>query len=95
VMERLMSLREQEGDYAGAILVAQRLLRVDPLREVVYRHLMDLYVASDNRVAAVRVYQTCAKVLERELGVRPSATTRALYERIVRSDELLMLRSIS
>ena len=83
VLERLLHLREQEGDYPGAIRVAQRLLREDSLHEVTYRHLMYLYAKSGNRTAAIRTYHTCAAVLERELGVGPASATRQVYEQLV------------
>jgi DNA-binding SARP family transcriptional activator len=83
VLERLLHLREQEGDYLGAIRMAQRLLREDCLHEVTYRHLMRLYAKSGNRTAAIRTYHTCAAVLERELGVGPASVTRQVYEQLV------------
>lgn len=77
MLERLLRLREQEGDYPGAIRVAQRLLREDSLHEATYRHLIRLYATSGNRAAAIQTYQRCTAVLERELEVRPSFCRRA------------------
>ena len=88
VLERLLCLREQEGDYQGAIRIAQRLLRKDPLQEASYRHLMRLYAASGNRAAAVRIYQNCVAVLERELAVEPGPATRQVYEQLIHSEQL-------
>jgi len=36
VLEKLLSLQEKEGDFPGAIRIAQRLLREDPLQEANY-----------------------------------------------------------
>ncbi len=41
--ERLIALLEQERDYDAAIVVAQQLLRHDPLHEATYRQLMRLH----------------------------------------------------
>jgi predicted ATPase/DNA-binding SARP family transcriptional activator len=82
-LERLILLLEQEGAYAAAIGHAQRLLRHDPLHETTYQHLMRLHALSGDRASALRVYHTCATVLEHELGVDPSPTTRAVYERLL------------
>ena len=82
-LERLILILEQEGAYAAAIGHAQRLLRHDPLHEATYQHLMRLHALSGDRASALRVYHTCATVLERELGVEPSPTTRAAYERLL------------
>src|SRR6266542_6165470 len=81
-LERLVVLLEQSGEYAAAIGYAQRLLRHEPLHEAAYQHLMRLHAASGDRASAVRVYRTCATVLERELGVEPSPATREAYERL-------------
>jgi DNA-binding SARP family transcriptional activator len=86
VMEKLLCLQEKEGDFQGAIRVAQRLLREDPLQEASYRHLMRLYAASGNRAAAVRVYQNCVGALERELAVEPGPATRRVYEQLTHSE---------
>ncbi len=83
VMEMLLSLLENQGDISGAIRIAQRLLHEDPIQEASYRHLMRLYAASGNRAAAIRAYQNCVAVLERELGVEPAPVTRQVYEELL------------
>ena len=88
VLEKLLCLQEREGDFAGAIRIAQHLLREDPLQEASYRHLMRLYAASDNRAAAVRVYQNCVATLERELALEPGPATRRVYEQLLHSETL-------
>jgi DNA-binding SARP family transcriptional activator len=88
VMEKLLCVQEEEGDLQGAIRIAQRLLREDHLQEESYRHLMRLYAASGNRAAAVRVYQHCVAVLERELAVEPSPETRQVYEQLTHPEHL-------
>ena len=79
LLERLTKILEQERDYRGAARYAERLLRSDPLHESTYRRLMRLYSLCGDRARALRVYHTCATVLERELGVEPSSATRDAY----------------
>ncbi len=81
VLERLIVLLEHDQEYAVAIEHAQQLLRLDPLHEATYQYLMRLHALSGDRASAVRAYQTCVIVLERELGVEPSPATREAYER--------------
>src|SRR5579864_3697746 len=81
---RLIELEEQERDYQAAINSAQRLLRYDPLHETTYRHLMRLYAITGDRAAALRMYHTCATVLERELGTEPGLATREAYEQLLK-----------
>ncbi|HXV98389.1 MAG TPA: BTAD domain-containing putative transcriptional regulator, partial [Anaerolineae bacterium] len=81
-LERLIGLLENEHDYATAIRYAQRLVKWDPLHELAHCRLMGLYIQAGDRAAALRQYQACVRVLQKELGVSPSATTTALFERI-------------
>jgi predicted ATPase/DNA-binding SARP family transcriptional activator len=83
-LERLLRLLERENEPRAAMAYAQRLVRHDPLREETYRTLMRLYAQCGDRAGAVRVYQTCATVLERELAVEPSAATREAYEHLLK-----------
>ncbi len=84
-LEQLIQLLEQAHEYDAAIRYAQRLLRHDPLHETTYRRLMRLHALNGNRSQALQVYHTCATVLERELGVAPSALTREAYEHLLRA----------
>ncbi len=79
-------LREQHrtGATEAALQTALRLLTLDPLQEPVHRALMRLYVELGRRSAALRQYQVCVGVLQRELGVEPEAMTRQLYQDILR-----------
>jgi predicted ATPase/DNA-binding SARP family transcriptional activator len=85
-LERLLQLLEDQGEPRAALASAQRLLRHDPLREETYRDLMRLYAACGDRAGARRVHQTCAAVLERELGMAPSAATQQAYEQSLKMD---------
>ncbi len=85
-LDRLVRLLEEQRDYATAIHHAQRLLRHDPLHEDTYLCLMRLHALNNDRAGALRVYHSCATVLERELGVDPSPATRAAYARLLSGD---------
>lgn len=83
VLEQLILLLEAQRDYAAAIEYAQRLLRCDPLHETSYGHLMRLHALHGDPASALRVYHTCATLLQRELGVDPNPQTRALYNQLL------------
>lgn len=82
-LAELAALNEARGEPGEAVVHAERLLREDPLREDTYRRLMRLHDAGGDRARAVAVYHECASTLERELGVAPSAATRAAYEALL------------
>lgn len=79
----LLAQHEREGSVGQAVNVAARLLSLDPLQEAVQRTLMRLYARQGRRGAALRQYQVCIDVLQRELGVEPEASTRQLYQEIL------------
>lgn len=80
------------GSIDEAISVAQRSLRIDGLQESVHRSLMRLYLQSGDLLNALQQYDSCAKLLRRELDVEPDAETRALQHEIV---ELRKRRNVS
>ena len=88
VLERLVRLLEEQRDYALAIQYAQQLLRDDPVHEDTYLRLIRLHALNHNRAAALRTYHTCVSTLEHELGVKPGASTREAYERLLHMDML-------
>jgi TolB-like protein/DNA-binding SARP family transcriptional activator len=70
------------NDTTTATDCLRRLLALDPLREEAHRQLMRLLHQSGDRAGALRQYQACADVLNREFQVDPDATTRALFRKI-------------
>ena len=80
LLRRLVTTKAEQGDFAAAIQYAQRYLALDDLAEDIHRHLIALYAAQGDRSAALRQFEQCAIVLERELGVAPLPETRAAYE---------------
>ena len=85
-IEKLVSLLEEEGDYAAAIRYGELLVRQDALLEKSYRQLMQLHMLNGDHASALRVYHVCTSMLERELGVEPHAETTDLYRRLLRVD---------
>ncbi len=81
-LHTLTQWRMQRGDAAGAIDTATRLLGIEAWREEAHRQLMLALARSGQRSAALAQYETCRRILEKELGVAPSPETTALYERI-------------
>ena len=85
-LQGVLLLLEGVGQPREAIPYAERLVHHDPLREESYRTLMRLHAECGDRAGVVRVYHTCTSVLERELGVEPSAATRDAYAYLLKVD---------
>lgn len=81
-LERLSTMEAAAGDFGPAIAHARRWLVLDPLSEPAHRQLMRLYAWSGERAAALRQYQECVRVLDRELNVGPLEATAELYQAI-------------
>ncbi len=89
-LDRLVTLLENQRAYSEGIRYAQRLLSFDPLEEKSYQRLMRLRAADGDRSGALKVYAECTAILERELGVEPSAETDALYEQLRQAKSTLV-----
>lgn len=75
------------GEYAQAQKYALQQIKMEPYREEAHRALMHILARSGQRSAALAQYERCRRIMEEELGVAPSAETRALYERICSAGE--------
>jgi LuxR family maltose regulon positive regulatory protein len=62
--------------------VCQAILARDNCWEAAYRLLMQIHAAQGNRALVQGTYQHCTATLQEELGVEPSPSTRALFERL-------------
>ncbi|HEY3099613.1 MAG TPA: AAA family ATPase [Methylomirabilota bacterium] len=85
VFTRLLEYQTQRNLVEPAIETALRLLAMDPTQEAVHRAVMKLYASTGRRAAALRQYQECVAVLQRELDVEPEPATRQLYRDILAS----------
>ena len=82
VLEGLIGLLSDRGDYEAAIPYARRWLSLDPLHEAAHRQLMQLYAQSGQPAAALRQYERCRQTLADELGISASPKTTSLYNDI-------------
>ncbi len=90
VMDALVHLanhHERRGEMDRARRYARRQVAMEPWREEAHRQLMRLLAIDGERSAALAQYGACRRALMQELGVEPTAQTKALYETIRASDE--------
>jgi DNA-binding SARP family transcriptional activator len=81
-MTMLLNHHLGSDDAKGGISIGCRLLGIDPFQEHVHRALMRLYLAQGRRQSALKQYQACRELLDRELGISPDAETEALYRQV-------------
>jgi DNA-binding SARP family transcriptional activator len=65
--------------------MARELTHLEPLRERGYQLLMRAHAAAGNRAEALWTYEQCRRLLVEELGVDPSAATKAVHLEILQS----------
>ena len=71
-----LDLLRAAGDWATVV-------EVEPTDEVAHRELMRQHMVAGRLHAAIRQYQRLRTILRREVGVRPSDATLALYREII------------
>ncbi len=79
--QHLADLLVRAGGADEAVAVVERALVADPLRESLYRALMEAHIAAGRRSHALAAYERCARVLRGELGGEPEERTRAVRDR--------------
>ncbi|UCC62334.1 MAG: hypothetical protein JSV36_16385, partial [Anaerolineae bacterium] len=87
-LERLVHGHSRRGEYGPAVPYARRRVALDPLHEPAHRLLMRLYAWSGQRVAALRQYAECERILREELDAPPEEETSQLYRTIRAHREL-------
>lgn len=70
-------------ELAGAVRAGRQLVRLAPLRESGYRHLMRALAAQDNIAEALDVYRRLCECLRDQLGASPSPATRELHQTLL------------
>ncbi len=80
---RLSDQQETAGQFAEAIVTAERYLTAEPYLESAHTRLMRLHYAAGNRGRVAQQYQQLVTILAEELGVEPLAETTAVYEAMI------------
>ena len=86
VLARLALGCEEAGDPETALAWARRRLEIEPLGEAAHREVIRLQALGGDRAAALATARSLADRLRDELGLAPSAATRALVDAIRRGE---------
>ncbi len=86
-LRNLADYYEQQGEYQSAQACARQQIEIEPWQEEAHRQLIRLLALNGQRSLALAQYETCQRLLAKELGVEPAAETSRLYEQIRCGDE--------
>jgi DNA-binding SARP family transcriptional activator/Flp pilus assembly protein TadD len=70
-------------DAEAGVILADRVLAMEPTREESYRLKMELLLACGQRDRALRTYEACRSMLKKEFGVDVGPQTRALWQSVL------------
>lgn len=83
LLAKLARLYEARGDRKLAIQRLQELANADLSNEDTHRQLMRLYALTGNKHQALKQYQLCCELLQKELDTEPEPETRELRQQII------------
>jgi len=83
-LKESISHHSERGDHEIVIRYGQMFLARDPYQEEEHSSVMEAYVRSGNRAAAIEQFDSLRKLLRRELGVDPLPATIAKYEGLIK-----------
>jgi len=78
----LASISETDREIESALGFARRAVDADPLQEEAHGDVIRLLAAAGQAAAAMRQYQELKSILDKELGLEPSAAVRSLVNQI-------------
>ena len=81
-LNKLLAHHAAASDSERAVQAAMRLLAIDPLREDVHRALIRIRLSQGQRALALKHYEDCRALLNRELGTEPDPETERLVREI-------------
>lgn len=92
--DRLAASELEAGDSASAAETARRVLRHDPYREEIHRHMLRALASTGDLAGLVAHFRRLSRMLHAELGVEPGAETQALYADLMRGAASLSVATV-
>ncbi|MFF5075521.1 BTAD domain-containing putative transcriptional regulator [Actinoplanes sp. NPDC000266] len=85
--ERRCDLLMADREFGSAVAYTQRLIAHHPLRESLWRRLLESLHEAGRTAEALVLYQSMRRQLIDALGVEPSAETREVHRLLLRADQ--------
>lgn len=88
ILSKLANCSFQTKDYESCIFYSQKILAKDMCQEEAYRWLISCYSCLGQLNRARQWYEVCVTTLKKELNVVPDRKTTALYNRLLRQNNI-------
>lgn len=82
ILDKLSHYYSMNGKPEVVIDLCHQILNRDNCREDIYRRLMKSYCRIGKREKALKEYQKCVQILQKEFGTSPTQQTIQLFERL-------------
>jgi DNA-binding SARP family transcriptional activator len=76
------------GEYDKGITVLKHAIKIDPLKEELYRSEMLIHYNAGDLLKVSQTYKKLKRVLDEEMGLKPMKETQALYDAMVANKPL-------
>ncbi|MCT4619573.1 MAG: hypothetical protein N4A62_09315 [Marinisporobacter sp.] len=87
VLHKLSQAYSMGENYLKSIEILEGMLRLNPLQEELYVEIIEVYLKTGNRKAALLQYEKCCDILRDELNVSPMESTKKIYKKIIESEK--------
>lgn len=81
--EKVAQLHLSKEEFDPTIRYCDEILAIDPCWEEAYRLLIYCYFRKNNRPYALRLYEKCCEILEKEMCVKPLESTTSMYQMVL------------
>lgn len=81
--ERVAQLHLSKEEFDATIRFCDEILAIDPCWEEAYRLLIYCYYRKNNRPYALKLYEKCCEILEKEMCVKPLESTTSMYKMVL------------
>jgi class 3 adenylate cyclase len=88
-MQELLDLLVREERWSSVLEWSERWIALGQTPEPAYRGLMLAHAALGEPAKVALAYQRCVQALRNDVGMEPSAETRALYDQLARGNSAL------
>jgi ATP/maltotriose-dependent transcriptional regulator MalT/two-component SAPR family response regulator len=83
ILPTLARYKGERKEYNDAISLLEKFIGIDPYHEEIYCQLIEWYLATRDKISALRVYKQYLDIVTTDLNIKPSARLDKVYKDIL------------